>query len=177
MPEPRATPLASGPPPLWPSNLPAPQAEGFTVLGPPRVEVAEVLKGVTRLAVKARTAPMTWQFTVNLTKAQFEIFEGWYRDVIENHDGEFYAAWIGGDRIVAFNTNYTLAPVGSGWKLSCSAVRTRIDHSVCEGFISAIFTAWYQADITHADRYEADRTAADRYEGDWDLSLIAANEC
>ena len=62
---------------------------------------------------------MRWQFVVSLTRAQFEIFEGWYRDVIENYDGEFYAPWIGGDRVVAFDTNYTLTPLGSGWHAAC----------------------------------------------------------
>jgi len=177
MPEPQAMPLAAGPPPIWPDTLPEPQAEGFTVKGPPRVEVADVMTGITRLAVKARTAPMAFEFQVYMSQLEMEIFEGWYRDVIENHDGEFYAHWIGGSRVVAFATNYAYAPLGSGWVLSAAAVRTRIDPTICDAYLSTIFQNIYRADLTATDIYEADLTSADRYQDDWDLQLIAANEC
>lgn len=177
MPEPAASPRALSPPPLWPASLPDPQAEGFTVIGPPRVEVADVLYGVTRLAVKARTAPMSWQFTVWFTRAQMQTFEGWYRNVVENYDGEFYAPWIGGHRVVAFNTIYQYAPLGSGYVLSATAIRTRIDHTVCDGLLTEVFGAVYRADLAAVDIYEADLTSADLYQDDFDLDLIADNEC
>jgi hypothetical protein len=163
---------------MWPDTLPGPQADGFTVESPPRVEVAGILFGTTRLAVKARTAPMTWTFTVWLTTPlEMEIFEGFYRDSIENHDGEFYARWIGGSRVVAFIEAYEYAPIGVGWSLTCKVVRTRIDGTACDEFLGEIFGAIYRADLTAPDHYEADLTAADIYVDDFDLSLIAANEC
>jgi hypothetical protein len=177
MPEPQVMPLAAGPPPIWPDTLPDPQAEGFAVTSGSRVEVADVLTGITRLAVKARTAPMQFEFQVWFTRAQMETFEGWYRDVIENHDGEFYAHWIGGARVVAFASNYAFEPIGSGWVLNATAIRTRIDHSICDAYLSTLFQNIYRADIAAVDRYEADLTAADVYQDDWSLSLIAANEC
>jgi hypothetical protein len=170
-------PRVSGPPPLWPDTLPNPQSDSFAVTGPPRVEVADVLFGITRLAVKARTAPMTYNFEVILSRAEMEIFEGWYRDVIENHDGEFYARWIGGSRIVAFASNYTLGPFGAGWILQCTAIRTRIDHEACDAFISSVFQNIYRADLAAVDIYEADLTSADLYQDDFSLSLIVDNEC
>ena len=177
MPEPLAVPLAAGPPPIWPDTLPDPQADGFTVTGPMRVEVADVLTGITRLAVKARTAPMQFEFTVFLSQQEMETFEGWYRDVIENYDGEFYAHWIGGSRIVAFGSNYSYAPLGRGWILTATAIRTRIDTSVCDTYLSSIFQNIYRADLTAVDHYEADLASADRYQDDWSLQLIADNEC
>jgi len=177
MPEPKASPRALSPPPLWPDTLPAPQADGFSVTGPPRVEVADVLFGVTRLAVKSRVAPMSWSFTVFLTREEFPKFEGWYRDVIENYDGEFYAPWIGGDRVVAFSTNYHLNPIGRGYALSATAIRTRIDHTVCDALISTWFENLYRADLAAVDIYQGDLASADEYVSNWDLELIAEHEC
>jgi len=167
MPEPRSSPRTTAPP----------QADGFAINGPPRVQVADVLVGVTRLAIKARTAPMSWDFQVLFTPAEMELFEGWYREVIETADGEFYAHWIGGGRIVALANSYTLTPVGSGWLLGATALRTRIDHTICDDAISEVFTAIYRADLSAEDIYTADLSAEDIYIGDWDLQLIADNEC
>jgi len=178
MPEPRAaTPRVAGPVPVWPATLPGPVADGFTVNGPTRVEIADVLTGVTRLAVKSRTAPASWEFSVNLSPAQFEIWEAFYRDVIENYDGEFYAPWIGGDRVVALVSNYTLVPLGRGWTLQAVAIRTRIDHTACDAILNDVFSNVYRADLAAADIYQADLTAVDVYQDQFDLSLIADNEC
>lgn len=162
---------------MWPDTLPNPQADGFAVESPARVEVAEVLFGATRLAVKARTAPMSWTFTVWLTAAQMQIFEGFYRGCIEENDGEFYARWIGGSRVIAFREPYTYAPIGAGWALTCTVVRTRIDGTACDDFLSETFGAIYRADLTAADIYEAGLLTSDRYVDDFDLAQIAANEC
>lgn len=163
---------------MWPDTLPDPQADGFAVDSPARVEVAEVLFGTTRLAVKARTAPMSWTFTLWLTTPlQMETFEGFYRDCIEENDGEFYAPWIGGSRVVAFREPYTYAPIGAGWSLTCTVVRTRIDATACDDFISAHFGAIYRDELNATDIYQADLTAVDRYVDDFDLAAIAANEC
>lgn len=177
MPDPRAMPRADGPPAMWPDTLPSPQVDGFAWGSPMRAELADVLAGTTRLAVKARTAPMALEFRCYFTAAQMQIFEGWYRDAVENHDGEFYAHWIGGSRIVALSSNYTLSPIGSGWALSATAVRTRIDPTICDEFLSTIFENIYRADIDTTDIYQADLAAADIYVGDWELALIADNEC
>jgi len=178
MPEPRARPrIASGPVPIWPSTLPGPVADGFAVSGPMRVEVADVLAGVTRLATKSRTAPASWEFSVNFTPAQFEIWEAFYRDCIENYDGEFYAPWIGGDRVVALVSNYTLVPLGRGCTLQAVAIRTRIDHTACDAILNDVFSNIYRADLAAVDIYTADLTGVDLYQDMFDLDLIADNEC
>lgn len=175
MPEPRA--VAAGPVPIWPDTLPDPQADGFTVESPPRVEASEVLFGATRLAVKARTAPMSWTFTAWLTIEQMQTWEAFYRDCIENHNGEFYARWIGGARVIAFREPYEYAPIGAGWALTGTVICTRIDSSACDEFISQTFGAIYRDELGAADTYQADLTAADIYADDFDLAAIAANEC
>jgi hypothetical protein len=162
---------------MWPDTLPDPQADGFAWSSPQRPEVADVLTGVTRLAIKARTAPMQLEFQCFFSKAEMQTFEGWYRDVIENHDGEFYARWIGGSRIVAFASNYAFSPIGSGWVLSATAIRTRIDSTICDEFLSDTFENIYRADLAATDIYEADLTAVDRYVPDFSLQFIADNEC
>lgn len=176
MPEPRAIPLSS-PPAMWPATLPNPQEGGFSITGGNRVEPADVLFGVTRLAVKARTASMMWSVEVWLTSEQQEIFEEWYRDVIENHDGEFYARWVGGSRIVALCEPYGLTPLGKGWALTARLIRTRIDDTACNDFIESVFGAIYRAELAATDIYQADLSATDIYSGDFDLTLIADNEC
>ena len=142
-----------------------------------RAEAAEVLFGPTRFAVKARTAPMSYAFSVWFTPEQMEIFEGFYRDAVEENDGEFYAHWIGGSRIVAFGEGYEYAPLGVGYVLSGSVIRTRIDFTICDDFIESVFGAIYRADLEAVDLYVADLAAADIYADDFSLSLIADNEC
>lgn len=144
---------------------------------PPRAQPTPVMFSTTRLAVRARTAPPSWSFTVWLSAEQMQAFETWYRDIVEHHEGEFYAPWIGQDRVVAFGNAYQLLPLGKGWALNASVFRTRIDHTICEGIITAVFGNLYQAVITAADIYQADLAAADVYQSTFALSLIAANEC
>lgn len=163
--------------PQWPATLPNPQTNEFSVIGPARAEPTETLFGPTRLTIRARTAPMQWGFACIFTREQMETFEGWYRDAVENHDGEFYARWIGASRVVAFNSPYNFTPIGKGWVLRGSLICTRIDDTICDEHLEAIFGAIYQADLGAADRYEADLAAVDIYEDAFDLALIAANEC
>jgi hypothetical protein len=175
MPEPRAT--AGAPVPIWPDTLPQPDANALSQRAGERAEPADVLFGPTRLAVKARTAPMSWTFTCAFSRAQMQAFEEFYRDCIENHDGEFYARWIGGSRIVAFGESYNYVPLGSGWRLSGTLVRTRIDETACDEFIESVFGAIYRADLPAPDLYRADLAAADIYADDFDLQMIADHEC
>jgi len=177
MPEPRSSPRAAGPVPIWPDALPDPDANSLSVQAGSRAEAADVLFGPTRLAVKARTAPMSWSFTCGFTKEEQELFEEFYRDCLENHDGEFYARWIGGGRVVAFGEPYNYAPLGSGWALSGRLVRTRIDETACDDHIISVFGAIYRADLAALDLYQADLAAVDIYADDFDLQLIADNEC
>jgi hypothetical protein len=175
MPEPRA--VEGVPVPIWPDTLPQPDANALSQSAGVRAEPADVLFGPTRLAVKARTAPMSWQFSVGFSREQHQIFEDFYRDCVENHDGEFYARWIGGSRVVAFSEAYEFVPLGTGWRLSGRLVRTRIDESACDAFIESIFGAIYRADLTEPDIYQADLTALDIYADDFPLQMIADNEC
>lgn len=178
MSEPQATVRSTGvPPPLWPASLPNPQSNTMTVSGPPRVEFADVLTGPMRSRVKARTAPQEFSFTVWFTKLQMETFEDWYRKVAHFSDGEFYARWIGGSRVVAFVEPYQYTALGDGYVLAGRLMRTRIDTTACDAFISALFTAIYRDNGVAADIYRADLTAADRYVDDFDLDLMARNEC
>lgn len=175
MPEPR--PHVELPPVMWPATLPNPQAPGFTVSAGIRTERAEVLFGVTRLVIKARTAPATYSFTCWFTREQMQEFEEFYRDAIENHNGEFYARWIGGSRVVAFAQGYQYSALGEGYVLNGALVRTRIDHSACDDFINAQFGNIYRADLAAADFYVAALEATDIYKDDFDLQQIADNEC
>jgi hypothetical protein len=170
-------PRAAGPVPQWPATLPDPQGEGFTVLSPVRAVPTPTLYGPTRLTIRARTAPMQWTFAVIFTPEQLEVFEGWYRDAVENHDGEFYARWVGAGRVVAFSAPYAFTPIGKGWALHGSVIRTRIDDTICDGHLETIFGAIYQAHLAAVDLYEADLGAVDIYEDAFDLQLIADNEC
>jgi hypothetical protein len=176
MPEPRPAPRTAAPVPVWPDTLPDPQA-GSVVTSPPRAEAAPVLFGPTRYAVKARTAPMSYAFVVWLTPLQFETFEEFYRDAIENHDGEFYAPWIGGARVVAFGEAYDAVPIGASVALSGILIRTRIDPGICDAILNEVFGAIYRADLAAPDIYQADLTAVDVYADNFDLQLIADNEC
>jgi len=175
MPEPRAVPGA--PVPIWPASLPLPDAAGFTVSAGIRAEATETLYGPTRLALRARTAPMSFSFAAGFSREQMEIFEEFYRDSIENHDGEFYARWIGGSRVVAFVAPYQYVPLGVGWILSGSLIRTRIDETACDEFIESVFGSIYRADLAAPDIYEADLSGSDIYADDFSLQLIADNEC
>lgn len=177
MPEPRATVRAAGPPPLWPDTLPNPQDDSLRVMGPPRVTYSEPLSGPVRARVTARTAPMEFLFAVWLTQLQMQTFEDWYRVVIRDYDGEFYARWIGGSRVVAFVEPYSYRALGKGYELQGHVIRTRIDVSACDDFINAVFGNIYRGDFAATDIYRADLAAADIYKDDFSLKLIADNEC
>ena len=114
---------------------------------------------------------------MRLLKEEQEIFEEFYRDSLENHDGEFYARWIGGGRVVAFGEPYSYAALGSGWSLSGRLVRTRIDETSCDEHIESVFGAIYRAQLGAPDLYQAFLPASDIYADDFDLQLIAENEC
>lgn len=175
MPEP--LPHASSTPPMWPATLPNPQADSIIVIGPGRAERANVLTGPTRLRVRARTASMQYGFACWFTPAQMQEFETWYRLVARDHDGEFFARWIGGSRVVAFVEPYQYTPLGAGYALVGRVVRTRIDPTACDEFISAVFENLYRDDGVAPDIYRADLAAVDRYVDDFDLRLIVRNEC
>lgn len=175
MPEPAAD--VSATPPRWPDTLPNPQGSSLTVTGPQRVEVFNPLIGPTRLRVRARAAPMEYSFECHFTQQQMQDFETWYCMVARDHDGEFFAPWIGGSRIVAFIAPYEYRALGTGYRLAGHLVRTRIDPSVCDDFLNAVFGAIYRDDGAASDIYRADLSATDVYADTFDLRLIAANEC
>lgn len=177
MPEPRSTPLAQGPPPLWPEGLPDPQAASMGANSPARAEHFHVLSGPVRARVVARTAPMTFDFSCWLTQPQMRAFEDWYRIVALDHDGEFYARWVGGSRIVAFLAPYRFEALGAGYVLSGELVRTRIDHTVCDAYIGNVFGRIYRDDGDAVDVYRATLSAVDIYRDQFDVWLVAENEC
>jgi hypothetical protein len=178
MPEPKPLSHEVAPiPPLWPDTLPNPQADSIVITGPGRVERSNVLTGPTRLRVKARTASMSYGFTVWLTAAQMQAFEQWYVMVVRDYDGEFYARWIGGSRVVAFIEPYTYRPLGAGYELGGRVIRTRIDERLCDAYVSEIFGAVYIDDGISPDVYEAQLGASDVYVSEWDLGLIVRHEC
>ena len=162
---------------VWPDSLPNPNTDGFTINSGARAEIAEVLFGPTRLAVKARTAPMDISFNATFTREQQETFEEFYRNALETRDGEFYARWIGGSRVVAFAEPYSYAAFGAGWILSGRVVRTRIDESACDDYIEEWFGSIYRADLGASDIYQADEAATDIYADDFSLQFIADHEC
>lgn len=176
MPEPAST-ASLAPPPLWPAELPDPQAASRQIIGPPRVTASAVLTGPTRLRSRARTAPAEYFFETWFTAEQMEQFEDWYRGIVRDADGEFYARWIGGARIVAFVEPYQYRALGTGYALTGHLIRTRIDTSACDAYLSSVFGAIYLDDGIAADVYEADLTASDQYVDDYDLQFIADHEC
>lgn len=176
MPEPAITPHALWSGALWPTELPGPQA-GFTMQWPARASVQDVMSGPSRLNLTARTSPPSWRFTVFFTSAQMERFESWYRSLLENSGGEFYARWIGGGRITAFANPYTYQALGKGWQLQGALVRTRIDHTICDAFINSVFGAILRDDGVSADIVLDDGAAIDIISGNYPLEMIAANEC
>ena len=176
MPEPRATVSASVPP-SWPVGVPWPQAGSVTVAGPGRTERNPVLIGATRLRVRARTASMQFGFTCWLTPAQMQAFEDWYRVVARDHDGEFYAPWVGGARVLALLEPYEYSALGKGYALSVRAIRTRIDERICDAFINAVFGGVLRDDGLSSEILQASLGASDIYADDFPLKLIAENEC
>lgn len=176
MPEPTAYTLGT-PPPMWPASLPNPQAPSIVVRGPPRTEISTVLKGPARVRVRARLAPAEYAFSVQFTAQQMQDFESWYRDVVKYADGEFYARWIGGDRVVAFMAPYTYSAFGAGYLLSGQLIRTRIDPSACDDYLGAMFGHIYVDDGHSPDIYQADLAAVDVYENNFPPEWLVAYEC
>ena len=164
-------------PAIWPSTLPNPQADSMRIVGPGRVAITNVLGGPTRLRVHARTASMLYSFRCFFTRAQMQAFEDWYRICARDHDGEFYAQWIGGSRIVAFTEPYRYTPLGAGWALDGRVIRTRIDPSICDAYIDEVFGGILWDDGIAIDIVEADLTATDIVEDDYPLSMIERYEC
>jgi len=164
-------------PAFWPDTLPNPQADSMRIVGPGRVARTNVLGGPTRLRVHARTASMLFSFRCFFTQAQMQAFEDWYRVCARDHDGEFYAPWIGGSRIVAFIEPYQYAPLGRGWTLSGQLIRTRVDPSICDAYMVEHFTAIYRDDGVSPDIYVADLDATDTFVNNFPLSHIDRYEC
>ena len=176
MPEPRPHELAAVPP-MWPASLLNPQTDSIIVTGPGRTDPEAVLTGHTRLRVRARTATMQYAFTCWLTQAQMQDFETWYRIVARDFNGEFYAPWIGGSRVVAFVKPYQFTALGAGYALHGRLIRTRIDTRVCDAFISEVFGGILRDDGISSEIVLCDLAALDRYVDDFPLALIVANEC
>lgn len=175
MPEPGPTP--GTPVPMWPASLPLPDTDGFVITAGVRAEIADRLYGNVRLTVKARTAPMSYAFKATFTRAEMQAFEEFYRDALENHEGEFYARWIGGGRVLAFSEPYAYVPLGTGWVLTGTLVRTRVDDTACDEYIETWFGNIYRAYLPAPDIYEADLAAPDIYVPDFTLEFIAEHEC
>lgn len=176
MPEPAPTTVGV-PLQVWPDYLPNPQAPSMTVLGPPRVAYSGTLSGPMRARVHARTAPASYGFACWFTQKQMQDFEGWYKNVVANHDGEFYARWIGGSRVVAFGQPYEYSFLGAGYVLRGTVIRTRIDESACDDFLNSVFGNIYRDEGASDYDILASLTATDRYVDQFSLKLIADNEC
>lgn len=165
------------PPPLWPLTLPDPQGDSLTVSSPPRIESHDVLTGPTRLRITARTAPMTFGFECWFTPPQMQAFEQWYRDAAVANDGEFYARWIGGSRVVAFIEPYAYGALGSGYVLRGRVVTTRVDPRACDAYLVLMYGDCYRDDGAAADIYQDDGVSADIYRDDYDLRYMVDHEC
>jgi hypothetical protein len=120
---------------------------------------------------------MQYGFACWLTPAQMQEFETWYRLVARDYDGEFYAPWIGGSRVVAFLAPYQYTALGDGYVLSGRLFRTRIDTRVCDAFIDSVFGGILRDDGIASDIVQADLAAPDRIVDDYPLELIVENEC
>jgi hypothetical protein len=105
-----------------------------------------------------------------------QTFEEWYASLARDHEGEFYARWIGGGRVVAFIEPYTYHALGAGWAMSGHVIRTRIDHTACDAFLSALCDI-YRDDGIGSDIYIDDGIGSDSYIDDLSLPIMQANEC
>jgi hypothetical protein len=161
----------------WPANLPMPQTNTMAIDGPDYSALINVLAGPTRVRLARRHVAGTWQFQIWLTAAETEQFEAWYGDVVAQHDGEWYAPWIGHGIVLAFADEYELRPLGIGWALSAMTVQTRIDPSICEGHINEIFGGILRDELTATDVYKSDLSSSTIYRDDYPLALIASEPC
>jgi hypothetical protein len=161
----------------WPDTLPAPQADSMQYNGAAFVNVIDVLSGPTRTRLARRNAGANYELAIWMTASQTAQFETWYNDVVANHNGEWYAPWIGGGVVLAFVNEYDLAPQGRGWALSGVLVQTRIDATLCDDHLSAIFGGILRDPGNVADAYKADLTSTTIYRDDYPLSLIASEAC
>jgi hypothetical protein len=161
----------------WLETLPMPQVNSLRDSAPLRTMSIDVLAGPTRERLTRRHAGGSHEFQTWFTASQAEAFEAWYNQVIALHDGEWYAPWIGHGIVLAFADEYELAPLGLGWALSAMAIQTRVDPSICEEHISAIFGGILRDELTATNVFKSDLSSSAIYRDDYPLKLIAAEPC
>jgi hypothetical protein len=161
----------------WPDTLPAPQADTMEYDGANYLDIIDVLSGPTRTRLARRNIGGSFQLAVWMTAAQTAAFENWYNDVIEHHDGELYAPWIGHGAVLAFVNEYDLKPQGYGWQLGAVLVQLRVDATLCDEHINLIFGGILRDPGNVADIFKADLTSSNIYRDDYPLSLIASEGC
>src|SRR5262245_27554141 len=163
--------------PQWPADVPFPQTTSLVMSGAPGPEVKGTLSGPSRLYLAARPAPPSWQFMIALSREEFEAFETWYEFTLGPAGGEFYAPWIGGERVVAFTEAYQYSALGRGWALSGNVAQTRIDPNICNDMINTYFGALLIDDGVSPDIVLDDGVSTNIIADDYPLTLIAAHEC
>jgi hypothetical protein len=161
----------------WPDTLPAPQADTMQYDGANTLDVIDVLSGPARTRLARRNAGMQYQLAVWMSAAQTAAFETWYNAVIADHNGEWYAPWIGHGAVLAFVNEYDLKPQGYGWQLGAVLMQLRTDASLCDEHLSEIFGGILRDPLNVTDIFKADLTSINIYRDNYPLTLIASEVC
>jgi hypothetical protein len=161
----------------YPDTLPAPQADSMSYDAANALDVIDVLTGPTRTRLARRNAGGTYQLEIWFTAQEAEAFEQWYASVIKNHDGEWYAPWIGHGVVLAFVNEYDMKPQGRGWQLGAVLAHLRVDESLCDEHLLETFGAILHDTGDAPDIVECDLDSANIIADDYPLELIASEVC
>jgi hypothetical protein len=161
----------------WPETLPYAQADSMGYGGPSYAEIIDVLNGPTRTRLVSRHATPTFEFEAWFSAEEAEEFEAWYNIVVAYHDGNWYAPWIGGARVLAFADEYQIVPLGTGWRVSGLLVQTGIDESLCDEHAIEVYGGALRDELFAVDTVHDELGAGPAYRDDYDPELILWEEC
>lgn len=140
----------------WPPDLPWPQYPSVQVNWDQPADNIETLVGPTRFKLTHPNASPSWEFEIIFTAEECENFEAWYNEVIGDaglsgrRDAALYLPWIGEGRIV-YLKEYTLSPVGTGWKLHALIVQLYRDPDYVDRHVCDLAYAWRIPVLVDAD--------------------------
>jgi hypothetical protein len=167
----------------WPATLPNGQAESDRADQGPQFDAVDVLQGPSRYRRRRRLAPMRRRLEVYFTASQARDFDAWYTIACRQFGGRFMASWLDPVRVWALEIEYTLTPLGQGWRLVGQAIEIGIDRAACAAHLLQVFGAIVWDDGGAALGGQAvtvlqdDGAAADIVADDFDVWLIAKEAC
>lgn len=162
----------------WPASLPLQQMPAESFQDAQTFEELDTLHGPTRRKRKRRSGRKVWHLEVWFTAAQAQAFDAWYDTVVKQYGGAFVIPGWSRSRVIAFAQPYTLAALGTGWRLAGDLTLIRTDTTRCEAFINQTFgnilrDPWDTADVFNGN----DPATADVWADDFDLVAIARETC